>query len=257
MAVVSSEKKIFVAEGTRARIKVFDWNGDPLYSFDAWPKSLSIPRGYPTGLALDDRNHLYVADLRNRDVFVFDEAGSYLYSLKRRGAKLGRPTALTYSHNKLYVSDTSDQTIKVFGLKGKLLESFGGPGMLGGQFNFVTGLAVDGMGRILVADSNNHRVQVLSRTGRFIRDLRPPKGLRFSLPRAVVVDNLSRAYVVDTFNKMGLIFDSDGRYVNSFENADNEDLPTMPNAIAVDSRRRRIVLTDKITGRLSAWEFGE
>ena len=165
---------------------------------------------------------------------------------------------MAYKNNKLYLSDASDQTIKVFNMSGKRLAKYGGAGKDKGRFAFATGLAVNDREQIYVADSNNHRVQVLDRNGTFIRTLNPPAKLKFSLPRAVAIDNESRVYVVDAFNKVGLVFASSGKFLTSFETAGkNDDISLMPNAIATNNKRRRIYVTDKMEGKVSIWTYSQ
>ena len=48
----------------------------------------------------------------------------------------------------------------IFDLAGQLLMSFGVPGQGAGQFNLPAGLWLDDVGRVFVADTYNHRIQV-------------------------------------------------------------------------------------------------
>lgn len=62
--------------------------------------------------------------------------------------------------NHIIVSDFHNHKIKVFDSDGTFLHSFGSNGEGNGQFNAPTGVAVDKMGNILVADWGNSRIQV-------------------------------------------------------------------------------------------------
>ena len=61
---------------------------------------------------------------------------------------------------RVFVADSKNHRVSVHRLDGTFVRAFGGRGAGNGQFAFPRGLAVDG-GRVLVADQDNHRVQVL------------------------------------------------------------------------------------------------
>lgn len=69
---------------------------------------------------------------------------------------------------RLVVSDRSDHMIKAYTLDGEHLWSTGGFGAKHGEFVLPAGLAEDDLGHILVADSGNDRVQLLSSGGEWL-----------------------------------------------------------------------------------------
>ena len=70
----------------------------------------------------------------------------------------------------IYVTDHANDVIKCY-TKGenKLLFYFGDRGERPGQFNKLTGISIDERGRIIVADTDNHRVQIFDDEGNFLR----------------------------------------------------------------------------------------
>jgi sugar lactone lactonase YvrE len=60
----------------------------------------------------------------------------------------------------IYVSSTRDSQIGIYRRDGRLLGSFGRPGMEIGEFNSPAGLWIDGTNRLYVGDTNNGRIQV-------------------------------------------------------------------------------------------------
>ena len=79
--------------------------------------------------------------------------------------------------NRIYVTDTesfdgrvANDRIQVFGSNGGFVYAFGGPGSGQGQFSFPYGVAVDGNGTILVADSGNNRLQLFDANFGFLRE---------------------------------------------------------------------------------------
>ena len=79
-----------------------------------------------------------------------------------------------------------------------------------GQFNRPEGLCVDAQDRLYVADSCNHRIQVFSRDGNFIREHgRAGKGKgELSYPYDICVDAAGRQYVCEFGNSRIQIFDA-------------------------------------------------
>jgi DNA-binding beta-propeller fold protein YncE len=78
----------------------------------------------------------------------------------------------------------------------------GGKGTGRGQFDSPTGIAVDGSGNVLVADTNNGRIEKFSATGTFLGIL-GTKGTghgQLRNPSGIAVDRMGNIYVADGFN---------------------------------------------------------
>jgi DNA-binding beta-propeller fold protein YncE len=91
----------------------------------------------------------------------------------------------------------------------------GGKGIGRGQFDSPTGIAVDGNGNILVADTNNGRIEKFSATGAFLSIL-GTKGSgqgQFRAPNGIAVDGTGNIYVTDAGNHRVEKLASDGKFV--------------------------------------------
>jgi len=96
--------------------------------------------------------------------------------------------------------------------------TWGSYGEGAGQFNYPKGIAVDGRGRVVVADSYNHRVQVFDKDGGFVRQwggAGSAPGL-FQEPWGIAVDEAGRIYVADTWNHRIQVFDSEGGFLRQW-----------------------------------------
>ncbi|HYL65899.1 MAG TPA: 6-bladed beta-propeller, partial [Nitrosopumilaceae archaeon] len=90
------------------------------------------------------------------------------------------------------------------------LFKFGSAGTGIGQFNNPDGIAVDSLHRIIVADTNNNRIQVFSSAGNPLFQFGTSgSGIgQFTSPQGVAVDSLGNIYVADTNNNRIQVFDS-------------------------------------------------
>lgn len=91
-------------------------------------------------------------------------------SVKRPGPPFNRPTSVALSpEGDIYVTDGyCNCRVHKFSPDGRLLMSWGEPGVGPGQFHLVHGVCVDPDGIVYVGDRMNSRVQVFSPTGEFI-----------------------------------------------------------------------------------------
>jgi len=101
---------------------------------------------------------LFLLDRLELPAQVISMDGQYQYSFGE--ADLVFPTSIAVDQDqRVYISDKSDNTIRVY-QNGQLLMKFGGGGSAPGRFRIITGLWVSGY-LLYVVDSLNERVQVL------------------------------------------------------------------------------------------------
>jgi DNA-binding beta-propeller fold protein YncE len=91
----------------------------------------------------------------------------------------------------------------------------GGKGIGRGQFNSPTGIAVDGSGNVLVADTGNGRIEKFSPTGAFLSII-GTKGSgqgQFAQPNGIAIDRVGDIYVADAGNHRVLKLKPDGTFI--------------------------------------------
>jgi hypothetical protein len=129
-------------------------------------------------LALSSGGDVYVADRGNSRIQVFDNLGNFKKLWGAEGYQQGEFTVPTYittdRRDRVYVSDglnsskSALERIQIFDTTGTLLNVIGTSGNDDGQFNGISGIAVDSSCNVYIADYNNKRIQIFDSTGSFI-----------------------------------------------------------------------------------------
>jgi DNA-binding beta-propeller fold protein YncE len=161
--VEDSAGNYYVAEyGELERIQKFTHDGQYVLQWGEHGEALG-QFSRPQGLAIDEQDHIWVADSANHRVQVFDTQGKLLFSWGREGSALGQ---LGYPYNlvldgqgHVYVCEMGNSRVQKFTLDGQSLGAWGTAGSQPGELGRPWALVRDGQGRIHVLDTENHRVQ--------------------------------------------------------------------------------------------------
>jgi DNA-binding beta-propeller fold protein YncE len=200
-----------IAVGEQGRIFVADSEAGLVAQLDTFGRTFApIGEGLlkrPTGLAYDKSLHrLYVSDTDENNIKVFDNVGRMVMTIGGPGTELGqfnRPTHLALWRSELYVTDTFNSRIQVFGTDDGLpIRAIGTRGTYVGQFAIPKGVAVDSDGNVYVVESLFDHLLVFNRSGQL---LLPIGGTGYSsgsfyLPAGLWVDEGNRIYVADMYN---------------------------------------------------------
>lgn len=141
--------------------------------------------GNPAGIALDAARNLYLLDSEHCRVLKLDRCGRLLATfggvMGIRPGGLAAPRDLEVAPDgAMLLADTGNHRIQRWDHDGHHTLTIGPtidddeddeipPGAGPGQFCDPMGVTEDNVGRIYVADTGNHRVQIFERTGRFLR----------------------------------------------------------------------------------------
>ena len=176
---------------------------------------------WPTSVALDRDENVYVADEWSQCISIFDRDGNFLDKWDIPGAIHGepiRPSGVIFDQgDNLYVVDSVNDCIQKFTKDGTFLGKLDEWGSGKGQFNFPWGLTIDNQGDIYVADWKNHRVQRLSPNGVSLATFGTfGTGVaELNHPTSVAVDKEGDVYVCDWANHRVQIFGPDGDFITS------------------------------------------
>ena len=146
--------------------------------------------------------------------------------------------------------------VVILNKEGELLNYFGSNGSEDGQFYIPCGVDVDEEGRIIVADTYNHRIQVFDNDGSFLRSF-GSKGSsdgQFNVPQSVVVDRDGNIVICDCKNHRIQVMDIEGNFIRCFGTEGSGDSQlNSPGGVDVDGEGR-IVVCDGGNGRMSVFE---
>ena len=241
---------------------------NPVHHFDESGKEIKSFGGgmfaWPHGIHVDRDGNVWVTDARadpatskGSVVVKFSPDGKVLMTLGKAGVKGNPPEALTEptdvvtdpGNGDVYVAEShTDVTdpnligrISVFDKNGKFLRTIGKAGTGPGEFRTPHALEFDSMGRLVVADRHNHRVQILTKDGRFVREYDD-----FGRSSGLAIDRNDTIYTADSEStervhpgwQRGVRIGSlkDGK-VTTFIPAHKTDAPegAMGEGIAIDS----------------------
>ena len=188
---IDPELKVWVADSSNHRIRRIDTegkittvagNGSAGFGGDGVPAT-DTPLNSPRGLSFDASGRLIIADTFNHRVRMIDEDGVIQTVIGGGQEGLSFPrTVVMDERGRMLIADSGGHRIlraepsgKITVLIGTGQPGFAGDGSLAREARVFSpaGVAVDGGGNILVADTGNHRVRRIA-----IEELRPsPFGL--------------------------------------------------------------------------------
>jgi DNA-binding beta-propeller fold protein YncE len=163
--IAAGAQRVFVTDPPRHEVLVFSstgiarigGQGDGAGQFD-----------FPTAAALAPDGTVLVVDALNFRVVRLGPDGAWLAAFGEAGDEGGafeRPKGIAVdSGGRVYVSDAQRDLVLVFQKDGTFEYAIGGTGTSPGWFTHPAGLAIAG-GRLYVADSHNHRIQVFEILG--------------------------------------------------------------------------------------------
>lgn len=265
---VDSKDRVFAIARSDPRVLIYERDGTFVKS---WGENRAWGRPHSITIAPDDS--VYCVDDRDHTIHKFTPDGGLIMTLGISGVASGTgyvpsgkplyerlstithggppfnlPTGIAIAPNgDLYVSDGyGNARVHRFTSDGRLIQSWGEPGIGPGQFHLPHDIGVTGDGRVLVADRQNDRVQVFGLTGEFLEmwtDVQRPAGLYIDRQGLVYVAELpwtkdQRSFVhgVRELPPRFSVFADSGRLVARWEGARSQGGSlSSPHGICADS----------------------
>jgi DNA-binding beta-propeller fold protein YncE len=276
---VDSRDRVYLMTRRDARVIVYEQDGSFVAS---WGEGIFTPRTH--GIAVGPDDMVYTVDDGDHTVRKFTPDGKQVMmigtpgkstdtgydgktigSIKRGGPPFNRPTDVAVAPDgELYVCDGyGNARVHRFTPEGKLIQSWGEPGVGPGEFHLPHGIGVSPDNRVFVTDRENDRIQIFSRDGKFLdmwTHLQRPTDISFDKEGRVYVSELWWRVDQSSFThgkiKWDLpggvrVLDLQGNVLLHWCSADREAPGSFvaPHTICVDSRG------DIYVGEVT-WTFG-
>ena len=203
--------------------------GNPVHLFDESGKEIRSFGGgmfvWPHGIHVDRDGDVWVADARAASpddlqkfpgegnkgsvVVKFSPEGKILMTLGKPGVRGNPPEALTDptdvvtdpGNGDVYVAESHTNVadpnlvgrISVFDRNGNFLRVIGRSGTGPGEFRTPHAVEFDSRGQLIVADRHNHRIQILTKEGTFVREYH-----EFGRSSGLAIDSNDVMYTADS-----------------------------------------------------------
>ena len=212
---VNSRGEMIVCECGSDQIAIFDIRGQRIRTFGSRGNSPEQMK-YPRGIAIDDMDNIYASS--NHKLQKFTSSGELIKCVGQYGSKEGEfiaPCGLALHNNQIYVCDCINHRIQVFNLDLTFIQSIGSRGKERGEFDRPHDVKFDTDGCMYIAVNGNKSVQVLDRSGHFLREFGEEGKGKLRGPTALhILDKY--VYVSDHIGDCIVVYETSGQFVTSF-----------------------------------------
>ena len=230
-------------------IQVKERRLEPVGELDLQNEALLVP----TGIAVNSKGVIAVADCGNHCILIFDKNGRYMRKLSCLG---NDPVDVTFMNDdELLVADQRNHRIQRFNFHtGNYIKRFVKQGTGDAEFENPVSVCTDGQGHVVVGDYNNSRVQVLTKDGApvfYFGDSGPEK---LSSPLGCICHN-GKIIVSESGNSCLKVFDSSGRFLRKVGGRGEADGQFKePRGLCVDEHGN-LVVSDYGTGHVQQFSI--
>jgi DNA-binding beta-propeller fold protein YncE len=259
---VSKDGKIYVVDGVNHRIKVFNPNGKPIFSFGG-EGSANGEFKFPLGIDIDKSGKVYVADSGNHRLQIFTPQGGFITKIdipsKTKHPADPSDVAVDNSRNRCYVVDNDNHHILVYDLATlKWIQTYGSPGTDKRAFRYPFFITLDRNKYLYIVDVINTRVQVLNPDGLFVEFIGGwgvEKG-EFFRPKGVAIDKDSRVFVSDSYMGVIQVFDADSNFYAVVADPASGRIKKFktPAGLFIDSKNRLYVV-EMLANKVSVYQI--
>ncbi|HET6890708.1 MAG TPA: NHL repeat-containing protein, partial [Pyrinomonadaceae bacterium] len=215
--------------------------------------------GEPSGMAIDGKGNIYVADFLNRRVQKLKSDGTFVAQWPGPDQNFA-PRDLAIGTDKvLYVGDEGGARIVKFGDDGNIVGIFGSRGSGDGQFGQITSIAVDDKNdRVFVADPRQRRIVVFDRKGNFVGNwfVEPWQQIEnaWYLHDLIVDTKNNRLYATSTQTDEVLVFDLAGIKIGALKPVPPDKLE---GASSLTLSKNKLYVVNSFAARISRIDLEE
>ena len=173
---------------------------------------------WPTSVALDSDENLYLSDEYFNKVTKFDREGNPIseWGIKGSGeGEFNQPSGLLIRGEVMYVVDSRNNRIQMYTLGGDFIGQWGSAGEGNAEFNLPWGICDDSEGNIYIADWRNDRVQKFDSQGNYISTIAGGVDSVLDRPADVAVDSSGTLFVADWGSQRLVVLDQTGNVLET------------------------------------------
>ena len=234
---------LITMDGEHVQGSPHDLDVRPNYSTLCNPQQVISCSGHPSGIAIHDSGDIYVACWDDDHIRVFDQGGHKKRTIGSGGRGNGQfygPRGIFIKGDVMYVADCCNHRIPKLTTGGQFLKKFGQRGSGQGQFSRPESVIVDQRDRMIVADSDNHRVVILDQNGSWLLTINGnvsgAQGFKgFKDPWGLALDPQGNIHVAAFGSDTIKVFTQEGTYVRSYGDVKG------PTGIAIDEEGYSLV----------------
>ena len=213
---INSHGEMVVSNFTSGTVSILDRGGKEIQTYGS-EGSRPNQMWYPTGVAVDSDDNVYVAS--DHKLQKFSRDGHLIKCVGQHGSKDGEfkgPKGVRVHHGHVYVCDRHNGRIQVFDTDLNFIRTLSSPGSGRGQFNEPRDLDFDSEGKAYISDYQNHRIQVIDTSGQFVRQFGQEEG-EGKLERPTAVHVMGQfVYVSNESCGRIAVYQTSGQFVTSF-----------------------------------------
>ena len=256
LSVLNGEK-IVVTDPVNDRISIFDRSGGFSHAFGA-NSSRTGAFNEPVDVKYAENGDLYVLGKVNKRIQVFASNGSFKFSLNSKTDNLGTGQWWSPYHfqltpsGRIVLADKSRFRAHSFSVKSEAatLTVGGDEGSDNGEFRQPQGAVQLSDGRMIVADTNNDRLQEFSAAGGWLKTLSESNGKEIKRPYDVELHPITgHIYLLVEGRTNIKVFDQNLNYLKSikgsgeaaFHRPANMSFDSQGNIYLADEERHRVV----------------
>ncbi len=213
------EGRIYASNRNKHSIHIYDSHTHSLIRSIGGEGSGAGQLKNPMGMCFHS-NYMYICEEYHR-ISIFDLDGNYIKSFGSLGQKnkqFQHPSYICTDGERLFVADSCNHRVQIFSMELVYISTIGGngSGSAHGKLNYPEGILITADGLLHICDCNNHRVEVYSRLGEYVRSMGGGEGgaeYKFKWPYNICVDMLGHIYVADRGNNCLKVYTGEGKYI--------------------------------------------
>ena len=191
LGICEREGIVFVGEYNGSRIQKVTKEGEFLSKFGS-KGSQNGQLSQPWGCTVDKYGKVYIAEVGNNRVQVFNPDGTFSRIIGGGGSTPEPRAVILDSDNNVHIATCGASVVKVFSASGRLIREYGN-GILSGP----SGVAVDKFGYCIVGDWSNKAIHVFDPHGRHIHKISLSSHVC-----GIAIDNEGFTYAVEGCKKI-------------------------------------------------------